>query len=812
MKKRDTTASSDVVSVAPATGLSKILSYRVPEEFRDKVTLGTRVLVPLGKRRVTGYIVGTDGTYKGELRDVIEVLDSEPLFDADSLRFFEFLSSYYFAPLGEVIRKALPAGLNVESKKRIRAKEGAVGLSEIENDIIRLSEGEAGISIEALKRKLGGKNIHYHVDKLFRSGALTFEYEMKRPKAKRGIAKVISITDGVNLDEVAEKLSRSFKARDVLNFIAEAGRIELSTLKERFGDVKSQLDRLSEIGAIEIESEYRERKIDVPDMEVGVVEELSRPQKEALSKIMESIRSGGFSVHLLFGVTGSGKTEVYIRAVKEALTSGKGAIVLVPEISLTPQLMSRFTARLGDNVAVLHSGLSQGERLDQWWRIKSKKAKVVLGARSAIFAPISDLKIIIIDEEHDSSYKQGDIPRYNARDIAVMLGKIRGATVVLGSATPSLESYYNAKSGRYDISILPKRVTTEGLMPEVEIVDMKEATFATRSITTRLSELMTETFESKGQIILLINRRGFSTFILCPVCGHSFVCPSCSITLTFHKRSRSLLCHYCDFKSPAPDFCPKCEGRNLVLMGTGTERVEEEILEILPAAKISRLDRDTTRRKGAMGKIISDFARFEADILLGTQMVAKGHDFPGVTLVGVINADTSLNLPDFRSAERTFSLLTQVAGRAGRGDMASKVLIQTYNPTHSAVILASSHDYESFAKAESEEREALFYPPFSRLALIRLFGPIKERTEEAAIKIRDEAERIKSKRNIDVSILGPSPSPLSRLKGNFRYQLLLKGKKSRQISEMVEAILSDIGSNIGGDVKITVDIDPVDML
>jgi primosomal protein N' (replication factor Y) len=811
VKKKDTTQ-SDIVSVAPATGLSKILSYRLPEEFTGKISLGTRVLVPLGKRRVTGYVVGTGAIYQGELRDVIEVLDSEPLFDADSLRFFEFISSYYFAPLGEVIRKALPAGLNIESKRRIRAKEGAVGSSDIEREIIRLSEGEAGISIEALKKKIGAKNIHYHVDRLFRSGAVDIEYEMRGARAKRGEVKIVALKDGVNIDEVAGKLSRSPKAMDILNFISEVGRTDLSTLRERFGVVKGQLERLSGIGAIGIESEFREREIATPDIEFGEVEELSRPQSDAFSKISDSIGSGRFSVHLLFGVTGSGKTEVYIRAVKEVVASGKGAIVLVPEISLTPQLMSRFLARLGDTVAILHSGLSQGERLDQWWRVKSGKAKVVLGARSAIFAPISDPKIIIVDEEHDPSYKQGDIPRYNARDIAVMLGKIRGATVVLGSATPSLESYYNAKNGRYEISILPKRVTTEGLMPVVEIVDMKEEDFVTKSITKRLSELMTEAFESKGQIILLINRRGFSNFILCPVCGHSFLCPFCSITLTFHKKSRSLLCHYCDYSSPAPDFCPKCEGSNLVLMGTGTERVEEEIIEILPTAKISRLDRDTTRRKGAMGKIISGFARLDADILLGTQMVAKGHDFPGVTLVGVINADTSLNLPDFRSAERTFSLLTQVAGRAGRGDVPSKVLIQTYNPTHPAVICASSHDYESFAEAEAEERRALSYPPFSRLALIRLSGPIRERTEEAAVKIRDEAERIKGKRNIDVSILGPSPSPLSRLKGNFRYQLLIKGKKSRQVSEMTEALLSDIGGNLRGDVKITVDIDPIDML
>ena len=828
-----TTTGDKVVLVTPATGIDKLLSYRVPEELADRISVGLRVLIPLGRRKVTGYVVSIRGKkspannppsnlelsvndvsyYRGKLKDIIDILDSEPLFDADALTFFQFLSNYYLAPLGEVIRTALPKGINLKSVKRIRAVKGTVGRTDTEREILALV-GDGSISLELLKKRLPDVAVNHYVEKLTGDGLLEMDEVIEGGRVKRGTIEVVALARGIDLDDIRERLSRSPKARGIIDFIANEGNVHREALKERFGDVTKQVKRLEEMGAIIRDSLYRDRDIQMPDMAVGEVSTLSPAQEGALSQIGTSIDSGEFRTYLLYGVTGSGKTEVYLRAVKRGLEMGRGAIVLVPEIALTPQLMNRFMGRLGDTVAVLHSSLSDGERLDQWWRVKTKKARVVMGARSSLFAPMEDLGVIVVDEEHEPSYKQGEVPRYNARDAAVMLGKLKGATVILGSATPSLESYHNAKTGRFELVSLPDRITGKE-MPGVEIVDMKEAPFVTKSITERLAQEIERTVKARRQGILLLNRRGFSSFILCPVCGHKFQCPSCSITLTYHRGSRSLKCHYCDYRMNPPDYCPECESKKLIPMGTGTERIEEEIDEIVPGARVLRLDRDTTRKKGAMMDILSAFSRLEADILLGTQMVAKGHDFPEVDLVGVINADVALNLPDFRSGERTFSLLTQAAGRAGRGkedSNPSKVIIQTYNPEHYAIVAASSHDYGSFLESELGAREELMYPPFSRLVLIRLSGSREERVKGAAETIMKRAVGIKEKGGLSVSVLGPVASPLSKIKGNYRYQILIKGANRTAVVEMLKRLLRDRERYTRGGVRLSIDIDPIDML
>ncbi|MBN1573055.1 MAG: primosomal protein N' [Deltaproteobacteria bacterium] len=804
------------VSVAVATGLFKTLTYKVPERLRGGIPLGTRVFVPLGRRRVTGYVVSTKGgDYEGELKEIIDILDDEPVFDAGALDFFRFLAEYYCAPLGEVIRKGLPGGINIRSKKWIKALKVPDDVSEVDLKILDLSGEGQGISLDTLKGKLKGHDINYRISRLEEMGCLVVKEEVESPKTKRGEIRVVSLNDGVILDEIKERLSRSMATRELFEFIAETESVPLSELNERFKGAGDKVKKLKELGAVDVSTEHRAREIpfvELSGIDVSPIEELSAAQVSAVSEMEGALESGGFSAHLLYGVTGSGKTEVYLRSVKRALGLGRGAIVLVPEIALTTQLLSRFRGRFGDTVAVLHSALSDGERLDQWWRIKTGEARVVLGARSAIFAPMPDPGIIVVDEEHEGSYKQGDVPRYNARDAAVMLGKIRGAVVLLGSATPSLESYNNATTGRYRLIRLPERIAMDGRMPEVEIVDLKEAELVTKSITKRLADEIARTIDSGHQVILLLNRRGFSSFILCPTCGHNFLCPSCSITMTYHKGTRSLLCHYCDFRKDAPDFCPECEDRRLLLVGTGTERIEEELTHIVPGARTIRLDRDSTRKKGAIGKNLSAFAEGKADILLGTQMVAKGHDFPRVALVGAINADVGLNIPDFRSAERTFSLLAQSAGRAGRGEALAGVVIQTYNPEHYAVRCASSHDYDSFLEIEMESRRELGYPPFSRLVLLNLRGRDKGHVKKVSESVGERLDAIKRSKKLAVSILGPVVSPIPRIKGEHRFQIMLKGEKRGSITAVLDELLRDEGKIIPGGVKLSVDVDPLDML
>ncbi|MBN1880589.1 MAG: primosomal protein N' [Deltaproteobacteria bacterium] len=800
------------VSVAPAGGAPGVLSYCVPPHFYRSPSVGMRVLVPLGSRIVTGYVVGDGGDFSGPLKDVLDILDDEPLFNEASLSFYRFISDYYCAPLGDVIRIALPAGINVESKRRVRAIADKKDVTDFERIIVDRCKKKGGVLLSSLIREYPDRSVRHLVDTLVRKNVLEIKDELDDAAVSPG-----SVRTAVCIPKVAdsvweEKLSRAPKAREVYLAIRDAGEVRIPELNERFGDVSGQVRLLCERGLIEVEHRFHPRSVPRASLEPGRVVELSPDQERALEAIGEDIDAGLFSVNLLFGVTGSGKTEVYIRAMERALAKGLGALILVPEISLTPQLAVRIEDRFPGRTAMLHSGLSRGERLDQWERIRRGEARVVVGARSALFAPLSDIGLIVVDEEHDSSYKQNETPRYHARDSAVMLGKLRSVPVILGSATPSLESWHNADTKRYRRIVLPDRVTGEGVLPAVEIVDMRTSPLVTPGLSVRLMELLTDAMESSAQAILLLNRRGFSTFILCPTCGHRFRCPSCSITLTYHKKRRRLLCHYCDFSIRAPDECPECRENKLLLMGAGTERVAEEVSELLPDARILRLDRDSVSRKGEMEKTLSAFSKGDGDILLGTQMVAKGHDFPRVTLVGVINADTGLNLPDFRSAERSFSLLTQAAGRAGRGDAPARVVIQTYNPEHPALAAAMGHDYEGFAHGELQSRRELGYPPFSRLVMLRITGVQEGEVKKTARSLADRLNTRASELRLPVAVLGPVPAPIERIRGRIRYQLLLKGESSRAVFGMVADILGERPTRRRGGVQITVDIDPLDML
>jgi primosomal protein N' (replication factor Y) len=538
--------------------------------------------------------------------------------------------------------------------------------------------------------------------------------------------------------------------------------------------------------------------------------EMTEPQSQALNVIDQALREGGFRQMLLHGVTGSGKTEVYLRAIEQVLRADRQALVLVPEIALTPQLVSRFRARFAGGratLAVLHSGLSAGERFDAWRSVARGEVDIVIGARSAVFAPLERLGMVIVDEEHESSYKQGDGFRYHARDLALMRGQMEEAVVLLGSATPALTTFQRARSGKITFLELPERVMDRS-MPKVELIDLTQER-PEGILAPLLKDALSANYERGEQSLLLLNRRGFAPYLLCADCGDALRCPHCDITLTYYLGQKELRCNYCDFHRQPPDQCPSCQGANLMPEGAGTERLEQELQELLPAARIARMDRDTTGRKGAHQAMVTAMENGAVDVLVGTQMVAKGLDFPGVTLVGVVQADNLLNLPDFRAAERAFTLLTQVAGRAGRGERPGKVYVQTYAPEHFALECCVRHDYEGFAREELHLRQELGYPPFGFLVNCVFSGVLREQVETAAQKLVAQLSGPAAK--LGVEVLGPAPCPLARLRGKNRYQVLLKASTRPPLRHLLTR-LPEMRRTLPGKVGLTVDVDPLDML
>ena len=602
---------------------------------------------------------------------------------------------------------------------------------------------------------------------------------------------------------------RGKKQQELLRFIAQPGSVSLEQIREHFPSPYTILKRLVEMGCLEVKEQERLRD---PFLAEKLPEDkhliLNESQKKAIETIIPSIQKNYFTGFLLHGVTGSGKTEVYLQTVDQCLTSGRQALILVPEISLTPQLVAGFRARFeskGMRIAVLHSGLSAGERYDAWREILRNQIRIVIGARSAIFAPLQNLGLIVIDEEHDSSYKQGEGFRYNARDLALVRGQQQDCPVLLGSATPSLASYYRSEQGALTRLTLNKRVHS-GELPKVELVDLKDQV-ADGALSNCLVEAIQQALEQREQIMLLLNRRGFAPFLLCADCGESFHCPNCEITLTYHQHERRLRCHYCDYSSAVPELCPKCRSLNIEPQGIGTERLEQELFELFPTARIARMDRDTTSRKGSHRKIMTEMLARNIDILVGTQMIAKGHDFPGVTLVGALGADSILNFPDFRSVERTFALLTQAAGRAGRASGGGKVFIQSYNPDHYALTCAAEQDYRNFYQQELPFRQELGYPPYGRLVNLIFSGNNTQQVQAAARQFGNYLDHISG----SVEVLGPSPCPLSRLRGKSRYQILLKSTDQPALRHLLIQ-LDDGIKQLPKQVSLKIDVDPIDML
>lgn len=739
-----------IIEVAIPLYLDRTFHYSVPEHLADQALPGRRAMVPFGRRKLTGYILAiTTESTVDNLKEIIEVLDQEPLWTAAELEFFNWTASYYMHPLGEVLRTALPAGINIRTRK-----------------------GSSGENAELT----GGKAILR--EKFYLPGPVS--ETTRRPGAR---------------------------ALEILAVIREAGEIQASVLRKRFGSCSPQLNRLVELGL----AEAREREIYRDPFKNCTIKRdtprrLNRHQQAALDTIAGSLGMQQYTPFLLYGVTGSGKTEVYLQAIARALENGMNALVLVPEIALTPQLTGRFQARFGGGLAILHSGLSDGERYDEWRRIRRGLARIVIGARSAIFAPLEKIGIIIVDEEHEASFKQSDGLRYNARDLALVRGGIEKAAVVLGSATPLVTSIHAAHNGRLTLLELPERVENRP-MPDVERIAMKGSR---ETISAALATALTRNIEAGQQAMVFLNRRGFATFLVCGSCGQALSCPNCSVTLTYHRQRARSICHYCDYAVPAPGTCPSCGATELTELGAGTEKLEFELRELLPVARIIRMDSDTTSGKGSHERLLASMGDGSADILIGTQMIAKGHDFPGVTLVGVINAEAGLGMPDFRAAERTFQLLSQVIGRAGRGDTPGKVLVQAYDTDHYAILAAAGHDAAGFYLQELEFRQDAGYPPFTFLAAIGISGNVEQSVAEQAEQNARLLAAIKRKLGVRVEILGPAQSPIYRLRGRFRRQILLKAVTRKDLRRLLIAWRQE--SRPASTVRVATDIDPVDLM
>ena len=729
----------------------KTFSYAIPQALIEDVSVGKRAVVPFGKRIQTGYIIEVVSSVECEdTKEIIEILDAEPLFHEEDLRFYRWVADYYIHPFGKLLGEILPAG----------------------------GGGKTGRAAMA-------------------------------PKTERCIALRVH-------GEFAIRLTG--KQASVVAFLERQGAVSVARLRREFGDISSLVKALQRKDVISVDLREILRSPPVmPDAGFhSSTFELNDDQIKAVDLIRQALASERFAPVLLHGVTGSGKTEVYIRAIAEAVKKGGGAIMLVPEIALTPQLLFRFEGRFaGERIAVLHSGISKAARYDQWRLIGRGDIRIVIGARSALFAPVKALRIIVVDEEHDASYKQDERLRYHARDLAVVKARFSGAAVILGSATPAVQTYYNVSTKKYRRIALPRRVEDRPL-PAVEIVDMKQERELKGkgphpALSQTLRKAIGETVASGKQVLLFLNRRGFHTFMLCLECGYVFKCRNCELSLTHHAAEGMLKCHYCDFTLAPPSACPGCRGRRIGSYGVGTEKLEEEVRTLFPSARVARMDSDTTARKGAYEGILKSLNRQEIDILVGTQMITKGHDFPGITLVGVVSADTALNIPDFRAAEKTFQLLTQVSGRGGRGDTPGLVIVQTFNPDHFAIRCARKHDYQRFYDEELGQRKALFYPPFSRLINVIISSPDQKRGRLEVEKLgRFAKDLVASNNNYRmIEIAGPAEAPIARNRGRYRWQLLLKGGNAKTLNAMVRNILSRAA---GERLDVRVDVDPMSFM
>ena len=813
-------------NVALPVPLRTTFTYAIPDSLRDSIRVGSRVVVPFRKKSLVGVVAefaerAPDAT---NIREVTKVLDLVPALTPRLIELANWISGYYIAPIGEVFRTMLPPLTELRTERQIvlRDSPSAAGrgpghsrspdageqppmqvprTAAADANLLAQLREKGGVVPFASAAKLGVDEAA--LNRLRRAGLIEFRESMLGRKAKT--QRVIAWKGSQESSDNVETLRAALEER---------GPLPLPQLLRVAKVSRGVIDRLVRNGTLDSWEERIDPADDPFDVSyVPPAHELNAEQESAMKQIRARFELGEFGVLLLHGVTGSGKTEVYMRSVQETLARGKTAIILVPEIALTlwvgRQCRAWFGARF-EGVAVLHSALSDIERAREWWRVRNGEARVVVGTRSAIFAPLENVGLIIVDEEQETSYKQEETPRYHGRDVAIVRAKLEGAAALLGSATPSLETYHHAMSGKYELLTLASRVEKRSL-PVVEIVDLRDdfaKTHQTSPISAALHAGIQECLANKTQALILINRRGYSWSVLCRSCGASVQCANCSISMTHHKSRNRLECHYCGSLQPIPKQCPKCQSKYVYFFGEGSEHLEERLRKEFPGARIARLDRDTARTKRQYQETLGAFAGGALDILVGTQMLAKGHDFQRVTLVGVISADSSLNLPDFRAAERAFQLLTQVAGRAGRGDLPGRVLIQTFYPEHYAIQYAVRQDYSAFYERETQFRRVMAYPPFTSLANVI----VRDTNLEKAIRwSRQLSEYFSPSDGKGLRILGPAAAPLARLKREHRFQFLLKSQKRSLLSQILSGAIAYCEKKEIPQTAVNVDMDPLSL-
>ena len=834
--------------VAVPIYVRQTFTYRLPGDMASRAQPGCRVLVPFGQKFLTAFIVDVSDTPQSELdeseiKDVEELLDESPIITREILELTRWVSDYYFAPWGECLRAALPAGATSISEQVLsltdagRAALAEYRLAASKLEALQALAGAAFVEARQLERHISRPRAGALIRQLARDGLITVSQRIGETQMKAKLQNVVRLTkewsviggrwpDGGRqpMDSQAPKKKGRGAKQDeprlnekqlrVIERLASTSEgMPFSDLVEAADVAASVIRTLEKRGVVEVFAREIRRDplahIAADDVEPVT---LTAEQQLALDQIVTKLAGRQYATFLLHGITGSGKTEIYIRAMREAVKQGLTALMLVPEISLTPIFSRRLRAQFGESVAILHSSLSEGERTDEWRRIKNGDARVVIGTRSAVFAPLDNLGIVIVDEEHDGSYKQDETPRYHGRDTAIVRALRAGAVVVLGSATPSLESFHNAHAGKYAYLRLQTRFGDRALA-EVQTVDMREVFKRhgkAQTLSDELKSAIAETFARREQSMILLNRRGFSSFLLCRSCGLAIHCPNCDVTLTYHRYNSSLQCHYCNYIRPVPRVCDACEGEYIHYVGLGTEQLEANLKELFPEMNIARLDRDTTRRRGSLEQVLMEFAGGGIDLLVGTQMIAKGHDFHNVTLVGVVSVDVGLALPDFRAAERTFQLLTQVAGRAGRGDRPGRVVIQTYHPEHYSLLCAKEQNYEEFYRREIVFRRTMHYPPFAALINVLIHDKDYDRANSAAAEFAREL-RVAA-RDSGIRVLGPAPAPISRIRSEYRFQVLIKAQSRARAREALDVAMDRVTSAGHNPRSISVEVDPMNLM
>ena len=805
--------------VALPVPLDMAFTYKISDRVP---VIGGRVLVPFRNDRLAGVVTALhDRRPEVQTKTVLEVLDAEPVLDATLTQLGQWISQYYLAPIGEVFRTMLPLGAEIKKAKVYRITE--IGLEalhasattgssrrsrqQVDTQMLEYAVldhlGDSADVLEGTIRSATGANRKV-LDNLVRKNWIAREDASTVRDARRTVQIAM-------LKEVSGRLnSNQQKIIDALQ--QTGGRLEVEQLRN-LAVPRTTLQTLVRRGIVELMEEPAEFQVSgLKRRGPSHLDFIFNPQqKAALDSIQRSVEKKTFSVSLLHGVTGSGKTAVYLAAMQAVLEAGRSAILLVPEIGLTPAAAANLHQVFGDQVAILHSALTDDERAEQWHRIRRGEARIVVGTRSAVFAPVSNLALLVVDEEHDSSYKQEETPRYHGRDVAVMRGKLSNATVVLASATPSIESYHNAQTGKYGLLELGERVERRPL-PEVEVVDMRfefQQMGEDRIFSRQLVQEVSERLERGEQAMILLNRRGYSSIVLCRACGETLQCKNCSIALTFHKSGYRMECHYCGYKRPVPKVCPGCGSEYIHFLGAGSEKVEERLHAAFPQARIGRLDRDTVRTRHDFERVLNQFHAGEINLLVGTQMIAKGHDVHGVTLVGVVGADFALGFPDFRAAERTFQLLTQVAGRAGRGETPGKVILQTFHPDHYAIQFAQQHDYRGFYDKEIRYRRWMHYPPFTALANVLVRSDKLDQT----LKWTGQLGRwFENTRNEGTRVLGPSVAPIMRLKRDYRYHFILKANGRDKLNRTLKNMLAFADGQKIPRTQLIVDVDALSLL